>query len=135
MAGWWDGRPVASGTTLSKPSALRSSASTKASMTRTGLSSPIQSSRLSGNRVVWLRSTPSTKRLIGSPKQNRQSYHRPRFDTPRVIQGNVLQVSSVRCSPPELTFGVLPPRVDKGSSGSSISQVLVFELLSSKYAG
>src|ERR671910_3573753 len=69
MAGWYDGRPVASGTTPPKPSALRSSASTKASMTRTGLFSSTQSSRASGNRVVWLRSTPSTKRLIGSPKQ------------------------------------------------------------------
>src|SRR5918993_151542 len=69
MAGWYDGRPVASGTTPLKPRALRSSASTKALMTRTGLFSSTQSSRLSGNRVVWLRSTPSTKRLIGSPKQ------------------------------------------------------------------
>jgi hypothetical protein len=73
------------GLTPSKPSALRSSAATKASMTRTGLFSSTQSSRLLRNRVVWLRSTPSTKRLIGSPNIAERSYHRPRFDTPRNV--------------------------------------------------
>jgi hypothetical protein len=36
------------------------------SMARTGLSSPIQSSRHSGNNVVWARSWASTKRFIRS---------------------------------------------------------------------
>ena len=41
-----------------------------AELTRTGLSAPIQSSSRSGNIVLWLRSTPSTKRFI---KPSRQS--------------------------------------------------------------
>src|SRR5262249_9001776 len=45
------------------------SLSTKASITRTGLSSSTQSSRHSGNSVAWPRSIPSTKRLIRSLRQ------------------------------------------------------------------
>src|SRR4029078_31404 len=61
-------RPVTSGSTPAKPSAARSSASTNASITRTGLFSSIQSSRHSGNRVLCPRSTPSKKRFIKAPQ-------------------------------------------------------------------
>src|SRR6516165_8149809 len=66
--GWYDGLPVASGLTPSKPSSLRPSASTNASITRTGLSSLIQSSRHSGRSVDCVRSVPSTKRFILPPR-------------------------------------------------------------------
>src|ERR687897_1581411 len=111
MAGWYDGRPVASGTTPPKPSALRSSASTKASMTRTGLFSSTQSSRLSGNRVVWLRSTPSTKRLIGSPKQGWAILpllalsRRQRFDTTRVNRRHLAEVREDPLRPSKRNLG------------------------------
>src|ERR1700726_756279 len=63
--GWYEGRPVASGSTPQNRSPARSSPPTKTSIARTGLSSQIQSSRHSGNNVLCPRSTPSTKRLIG----------------------------------------------------------------------
>src|SRR6516164_1874478 len=66
--GWYDGLPVASGLTPSKPSSLRPSASTNASITLTGLSSLIQSSRHSGRSVDCVRSVPSTKRFILPPR-------------------------------------------------------------------
>src|SRR6266852_1563139 len=73
--GWYEGRPVTSGSTPLNPSSARSSSSTKTSITRTGLSSPIQSSRLSGNSVLCPRSAPSTKRFIrSSPQIVRESY-------------------------------------------------------------
>jgi hypothetical protein len=51
-----------------------SSSSTNTSITRTGLSSSIQSSRHSGNNVDCPRSTPSTKRFIAtSPRKSRQN--------------------------------------------------------------
>src|SRR4029079_6802441 len=64
--------PVASGATPSKPSLNKSSFSTKASITRTGLSSSIQSSRHSGNNAACPRSTPSTKRFIRSSQRQNQ---------------------------------------------------------------
>ena len=48
------------------PNLDKSSLSTKASITRTGLFSSIQSARHSGNSVACPRSIPSTKRLIRS---------------------------------------------------------------------
>src|SRR5436853_2897451 len=42
-------------------------------MTRTGLSSPIQSCRHSGNSVLCPRSAPSTKRLIRSSRKSRKN--------------------------------------------------------------
>src|SRR5215813_5248650 len=65
--GWYEGRPVAAGSTPSKPSSATFSASTKASITRTGLLSSTQSSRLSGNSVDCARSAPATKRFINFP--------------------------------------------------------------------
>src|SRR5260221_9776596 len=68
--GWYEGRPVASGSSPTNPSSARSSASTKTSIARTGLSSQIQSSRHSGNSVACARSVPSTKRLIRSSRES-----------------------------------------------------------------
>src|SRR5260221_12942186 len=68
--GWYEGRPVASGSTPPNPSSARSSSSTKTSIARTGLSSQIQSSRHSGNSVACARSVPSTKRLIRSSRES-----------------------------------------------------------------
>src|SRR6516162_9553669 len=84
--GWYDGRPVAAGSTPSKLISARSSASTNASITRTGLLSSMKSSRHSGNSVHCPRSASSTKRLINSP-QNHGGIITPalRFHTARVI--------------------------------------------------
>src|SRR5258708_1145836 len=68
--GWYEGCPVASGSTPPNASSARSSSSTKTSIARTGLSSQIQSSRHSGNSVACARSVPSTKRLIRSSRES-----------------------------------------------------------------
>src|SRR6202030_2067130 len=47
---------------------------TKTSITRTGLSSQIQSSRHSGNSVLCPRSIPSTKRFIRSLRKSRRNH-------------------------------------------------------------
>src|SRR6478609_3578884 len=70
IEGWYDGRPVASGSTPPNPSSARSRSSTRTSMTRTGLSSPIQSSTHSGNSVLWPRSALSMKRFIRAPRKS-----------------------------------------------------------------
>src|SRR5215471_9277975 len=67
--GWYDGRPVAAGSTPSKPSSATFSASTKASITRTGLLSSTQSSRLSGNSVDCARSDPCNEALHQFPRR------------------------------------------------------------------
>src|ERR1700730_228152 len=72
--GWYDGRPVASGSTPQNRSSARWSPPTKTSITRTGLSSQIQSSRHSGNSVLWPRSIPSTKRFIRSLRKSRRNH-------------------------------------------------------------
>src|SRR5256886_9099435 len=72
--GRYEGRPVASGSTPQNRSSARSSPPTKTSITRTGLSSSIQSSRHSGNSVVWLRSIPSTKRFIRFLRKSRRNH-------------------------------------------------------------
>ena len=60
-----------------KPSSARSSSSTKTSTARTGLSSPIQSSRHSGNSGGGLTAThPSTKRLDRSSRKSQWRIHR-----------------------------------------------------------
>jgi hypothetical protein len=64
------GRPVTAGSTPSNPSLARSSASTNASMTRTGFSSSIQSSRHSGRSVDCPRSAPSTNRFMVTPAES-----------------------------------------------------------------
>src|SRR6266511_3519587 len=71
---WYEGRPVASASTPPNLRSARSSSSTNTSITRTGLSSQIQSSRHSGNSVVWLRSVPSTKRFIRSLRKSRRNH-------------------------------------------------------------
>ena len=48
--------------------------STKTSITRTGLSSSIQSSKHSGNSVLCPRSVPSTKRLIRSLRKSSRNH-------------------------------------------------------------
>src|ERR1700756_5277102 len=86
--GWYDGRPVAAGSTPSKLISVRSSASTNASITRTGLLSSMKSSRHSGNSDHCPRSVSSTKRLIDSPKNHRRIITAAqRFHTARVING------------------------------------------------
>src|ERR1700732_1376941 len=72
--GWYEGRPVACGSTPQNRSSARSSPPTKTSITRTGLSSQIQSSRHSGNRVLCPRSIPSTKRFIQSLRKSRRNH-------------------------------------------------------------
>src|ERR1700720_3188279 len=72
--GWYEGRPVASGSTPQNRSSARSSPPTKTSITRTGLSSQIQSSRHSGNSVLCPRSIPSTKRFIRSLRKSRRNH-------------------------------------------------------------
>src|SRR5580700_7279864 len=72
--GWYDGRPVVSGSTPQNRSSARSRPPTKTSITRTGLSSQIQSSRHSGNRVLCPRSIPSTKRFIRSLRKSRRNH-------------------------------------------------------------
>ena len=67
-AGWKAGRPVAFGSTAAKPSARRSSCSTNASMTRTGLSSAMKSSSRSANSVACPRAWPVTNRFMGGPQ-------------------------------------------------------------------
>jgi hypothetical protein len=64
---------VCCGTPLN-PSSARSSSPAKTSITRTGLSSLIQSPRHSGNSVLCPRSVPSTKRLIRSPRKSRRHH-------------------------------------------------------------
>src|ERR1700746_3273616 len=73
--GWYDGRPVAAGSTPSKLISAKSSASTNASITRTRLLSSIKSSRHSGNSVHCPRSASSTKRLIHSPRAESWENH------------------------------------------------------------
>src|SRR5215813_2672439 len=74
VEGWYAGRPVAAGSTPSKPNSAESSASTNASITRTGLLSSMKSSRHSGNNVVCPRSAPAMKRFI-DPLENHQEKH------------------------------------------------------------
>src|SRR4051794_17359943 len=88
--GWYDGRPVAAGSTPSKLIAAKSSASTNTSITRTGLLSSMKSSRHSGNSVHCPRSASSTKRLIISPTESRGRIITAarRFHTARVKFGS-----------------------------------------------
>src|SRR3977135_546416 len=72
--GWYEGRPVDSGSTPQNRSSARSSPPTKTSITRTGLSPQIQSSRHSGNSVLCPRSIPSTKRFIRSLRKSRRNH-------------------------------------------------------------
>src|SRR3977135_4060505 len=72
--GWYEGRPVASGSPPQNRSSARSSPPTKTSITRTGLSSQIHSSRHSGKRVLCPRSIPSTKRFIRSLRKSRRNH-------------------------------------------------------------
>src|SRR6516165_7914085 len=88
--GWYEGRPVAAGSTPSKPISAKSSASTNTSITRTGLLSSMKSSRHSGNSVHCPRSDSSTKRFTDSPKNHRRIITAaPRFHTARVKSGKV----------------------------------------------
>src|ERR1700730_17345406 len=73
--GWYEGRPVAAGSTPSKLISAKSSASTNTSITRTGLLSSMKSSRHSGNSVHCPRSACSTKRLINSPIESRENHN------------------------------------------------------------
>jgi hypothetical protein len=87
---WMIRRPaVASGATPLYPSSA--GWSTKTSITRTGLSSPIQSSRHSGNSVLYPRSVSSTKRLIRSSRESYRENHTKRgVFTHGVIPGSSL---------------------------------------------
>src|SRR6476646_798839 len=72
--GWYDGRPVAAGSTPSKLISAKSSVSTNTSITRTGFLSSMKSSRHSGNSVDCPRSAPETKRFINSPVESRENH-------------------------------------------------------------
>src|SRR5262245_30447471 len=85
--GWYDGRPVASASIPLNLRSARSSSSTNTSITRTGLSSQIQSSRHSGNSVLWWRSVPSTKRFIRFLRKLRRN-HNPRITSLSVFLHN-----------------------------------------------
>src|SRR5580704_7993864 len=93
--GWYDGRPVVSGSTPQNRSSARSRPPTKTSITRTGLSSQIQSSRHSGKSVLCPRSIPSTKRLIRSLRKSR-SNHTARITSTRVFLHSQGQLPSSR---------------------------------------
>src|SRR3954453_19590215 len=87
--GWYDGRPVAAGSTPSKLIWAKSRVSTNTSITRTGLLSSMKSSRHSGNSVHCPRSASSTKRLINSPRRiTGESYQQHRVFTHGVIPGS-----------------------------------------------
>src|SRR6516225_4003896 len=73
--GWYDGRPVAASSTPSKLISAKSNASTKTSITRTGLLSSMKSSMHSGKSVHCPRSASSTKRLIKSPAESRGNHN------------------------------------------------------------
>src|SRR5215510_12980535 len=80
--GWYDGRPVAAGSTPSKLISAKSSASTKTSITRTGLLSSMKSSRHSGKNVDCPRSIPETNRFIkSSPRITLEKHSRRRVLT------------------------------------------------------
>src|SRR5262245_27790950 len=85
--GWYDGRPVASASIPLNLRSARSSSPTNTSITRTGLSSQIQSSRHSGNSVLWWRSVPSTKRFIRFLRKLRRN-HNPRITSLSVFLHN-----------------------------------------------
>src|SRR5262245_61272781 len=63
-------------------------------MARTGLSSPIQSSRYSGNSVLCLRSVPSMKRFIRSPANRVLIIPRESKQTARFHTGWIIRVGS-----------------------------------------
>src|SRR3954464_10589751 len=92
--GWYDGRPVAAGSTPSKLISAKSSAPTNTSITRTGLLSSMKSSRHSGNSVHCPRSASSTKRLIDPPQNHEgiitaaQHFHTARVRTDRDEAGS-----------------------------------------------
>src|SRR4029077_5993209 len=95
----------------------KSSLSTKASITRTGLSSSIQSSRHSGNSVACPRSVPSTKRFIRFPRSResllQESHEAGRFHTARVNSGLQTMSASRPLSPQQ--------RRERGHRGTSHS--------------
>ena len=82
---------------------------------RTGLSSPIQFSRHSGNSVLCARSWPSTKRFIRTPAQVAQESY------PRITQAAASSHSQGQ-NPPTCSARVclLPPDADIGPRGSRL---------------
>src|SRR5262245_21873170 len=103
-AGCYEGRPVASGATPSNPTLDKSSLATKASITRTGLSSSTQSSRHSGNSVAWPRSIPSTKRLIRSLRQKAAESYSANQITKRVFtQPGSIATEEVEAAPSRMS--------------------------------
>ena len=72
----------------------------KRSITRPGLSSPIQSSRHSGNNVVCPRSTPSSRKSRKNLRENpRESKQAIRFYKGWVMNDPFVMVRNVRLSP------------------------------------
>ena len=88
---------------------------------RTGLSSPIQSPRQSGNSVLCPRSVPSTKRLIRSPAYGTGIISR-RIKSSGAFLHNQGQTrtSSLGAARP------LPPSADIGPGGQSVGQAAQF---------
>ncbi len=101
-------RPLvrAAGSTPSKFISARSSASTNASIMRTGLLSSMKSSRHSGNSDQCRRSAASTKRLINSSRRNRARIIRipRRFHTARVKRSRSSATNSLSGSAPISIF-------------------------------
>src|SRR3984885_15083521 len=104
--GWYDGRPVAAGSTPSKLISAKSSASTNTPITRTGLLSSTKSSRHSGNSVHCPRSACSTKRLINSPVESQENHNSSTAFSHS--QGHSLDSEA---------YGSLPAFTDKQTSG------------------
>src|SRR5882724_999842 len=119
IEGWYDGRRVASGSTPPNPSSVRSRPSTRTSMTRTGLSSPIQSSTHSGNSVLCPRSAPSIKRFIRAPGKSCGN-HIARITSSAAFSHSQGQT---RKSGDTIATSALPPTADIPASGCDVRKV------------
>jgi hypothetical protein len=96
---------VASGSTPQNRSSARSSPSTNTSITRTGLSSQIQSSRHSGNRVLCPRSILTTKRFIRSLRKSRRN-HTARITSTGAFLSGILHPTGPKAVSEEVKFDV-----------------------------
>jgi hypothetical protein len=130
---------VASGSTPLNPSSARSSSSTTTSMTRTGLSSPIQSSRQSGNSVALpairslneapIRSSRKSRETSGSFLHSQGQSRRfwrvrgtsayPPLADRRADISETLSRARIR-NPPALVIGVLL-QLDHSSAGREVA--------------
>src|SRR4030095_15342140 len=113
--GRYDGRPVAAGSTPSKLISAKSSASTNASITRTGLLSSMKSSRHSGSSVHCPRSASSTKRPINLSQESRENHNSGTAFSHS--QGQSRQFGDARAT------SALPPIATKQRTSRDVSNV------------